>query len=48
MGTRNPEDLDRLFAGALNTGNVDALMDLYEIGPRARPSTTAVPLEGRR
>jgi len=30
MGTRNPEDLDRLFAGALNTGNIDALMDLYE------------------
>ena len=28
--------------------DVYALMDLYEIGPRARPSTTAVPLEGPR
>lgn len=30
MSTRNPEDLDRLFAGALNTGNIDELMTLYE------------------
>jgi uncharacterized protein (TIGR02246 family) len=33
MAARNPEDLDRLFAGALNTGNIEELMTLYE--PRA-------------
>jgi len=30
MAARNPEDLDRLFAGALNTGNIEELMTLYE------------------
>ena len=30
MSARNPEDLDRLFAGALNTGNIEELMTLYE------------------
>jgi uncharacterized protein (TIGR02246 family) len=30
MAARNPEDLDRLFAGALNTGNIEELMSLYE------------------
>jgi len=30
MAARNPEDLDRLFAGALNTGNIEELMALYE------------------
>ncbi|HEY4137785.1 MAG TPA: SgcJ/EcaC family oxidoreductase [Casimicrobiaceae bacterium] len=30
MAARNPEDLDRLFAGALNTGNIEELMGLYE------------------
>ena len=30
MTIRNPEDLDRVFAGALNTGNIDELMALYE------------------
>ena len=30
MAARNPEDLDRLFAGALNTGNLEELMGLYE------------------
>jgi uncharacterized protein (TIGR02246 family) len=30
MSARNPEDLDRIFAGALNTGNIEELMSLYE------------------
>ena len=30
MAARNPEDLDRVFAGALNTGNLDELVSLYE------------------
>jgi len=30
MAARNPEDLDRLFAGALNTGNIEELMAIYE------------------
>ena len=30
MAARRPEELDRLFAQALNAGNLDALMALYE------------------
>ena len=30
MTARTPEDLDRLFAEALNTGKLDALVALYE------------------
>lgn len=30
MPARTPEDLDRLFAEALNAGNIDALVALYE------------------
>ena len=30
MAARNPEDLDRLFAGSLNSGNIEELMSLYE------------------
>jgi uncharacterized protein (TIGR02246 family) len=30
MTARTPEDLDRLFAEALNKGNLDALVALYE------------------
>jgi uncharacterized protein (TIGR02246 family) len=30
MAARNPEDLDRLFAGALNSGDIEGLMALYE------------------
>ena len=29
MGARAPEDLDRLFAIALNSGDLEALMSLY-------------------
>ena len=30
MAARRPEELDRLFAQALNAGNLDALLALYE------------------
>jgi uncharacterized protein (TIGR02246 family) len=30
MAASRPEDLDRLFAQALNAGNIDALLALYE------------------
>lgn len=30
MPARRPEELDRLFSEGLNTGNIDALMALYE------------------
>lgn len=30
MPARNPEELDRLFSEALNSGNLDALVALYE------------------
>jgi ketosteroid isomerase-like protein len=42
MPARTPEDLDRLFAQALNTGNVDALVALYEPGASltASPGST--------
>ena len=38
MAARNPEDLDRLFAGALNTGNIEELMELYEPQASLMPS----------
>jgi len=38
MGARNPEDLDRLFAGAMNAGNLDALAELYEPQASLTPS----------
>ena len=30
MPARNPEDIDRLFAAALNGGDLDALVALHE------------------
>ena len=30
MPARNPDEVDMLFQGALNSGNVDAIMELYE------------------
>ncbi|MBI2753728.1 MAG: nuclear transport factor 2 family protein [Betaproteobacteria bacterium] len=30
MPARNPEEIDRLFSDALNAGNLDALVALYE------------------
>jgi uncharacterized protein (TIGR02246 family) len=41
MPARTPEDLDRLFAGAMNAGNVDALMELYE------PQASLMPAPGK-
>lgn len=41
MRARNPEDLHRLFAAALNAGDRDALMSLYE------PDATLVPQPGQ-
>jgi uncharacterized protein (TIGR02246 family) len=38
MPARNPEDVDRLFGEALNAGNVDALVALYEPGASLTPS----------
>jgi len=37
MAARAPEDLDRLFAIALNAGDVEALMSLYEPQASLRP-----------
>lgn len=37
MAARTPEDLDRLFAVALNAGDIDGLMRLYEPGAAMRP-----------
>lgn len=41
MPARNPEDLHRLFAAALNAGDRDALMSLYA------PDATLVPQPGQ-
>jgi uncharacterized protein (TIGR02246 family) len=41
MAARNPEDLDRLFAGAMNAGNLDALVELYE------PQASLTPAPGK-
>jgi uncharacterized protein (TIGR02246 family) len=40
MPARNPEELDRLFSEALNAGNLDALVALYE------PQATLMPEPG--
>jgi len=37
MAARNPEDLDRLFAEALNAGDLASLMRLYEPQATIRP-----------
>jgi uncharacterized protein (TIGR02246 family) len=37
MAAHTPEDLDRLFAVALNAGDIDGLMRLYEPGAAMRP-----------
>jgi uncharacterized protein (TIGR02246 family) len=37
MGARTPEDLDRLFALALNSGDLEALLRLYEPQAALRP-----------
>ena len=42
MPARTPEDVDRLFAEALNAGNVDALVELYE------PQASLSPSPGKR
>ena len=41
MAARTPEDVDRLFAEALNAGNLDALAALYE------PQATLMPSPGK-
>jgi uncharacterized protein (TIGR02246 family) len=41
MPARTPEDLDRLYAGAFNAGNLEALMDLYD------PHATLAPSPGK-
>ena len=41
MAARTPEDLDRLFAGAMNAGNLDALVALYE------PQASLTPAPGK-
>lgn len=38
MPARNPEDIDRLFAAALNGGDLDALVALYEPQASLTPS----------
>ena len=38
MGARTPEDLDRLFAQALNSGDLEALLRLYEPRAALRPA----------
>jgi ketosteroid isomerase-like protein len=38
MGARTPEDLDRLFAAALNAGDLEALIRLYEPRAALRPA----------
>jgi uncharacterized protein (TIGR02246 family) len=42
MAARSPDDLDRLFADALNAGNLDALVALYE------PTASLCPSPGQR
>ena len=37
MAANTPEDLDRLFAVALNAGDIEGLMRLYEPGAAMRP-----------
>ena len=40
MGARTPEDIDHQFAKALNSGNIEALVALYE------PNATLTPQPG--
>jgi ketosteroid isomerase-like protein len=42
MGARTPEDLDRLFARALNSADLDAMVGLYEPGATLRPAPAEV------
>ena len=42
MTARTPEDVDRLFAEALNAGNIDALVALYE------PEASLSPAPGKQ
>jgi uncharacterized protein (TIGR02246 family) len=42
MAARAPEDLDRLFAAALNSGDIEALMRLYEPQAALRPAPDQV------
>ena len=42
MAARTPEDVDRLFAEALNAGNLDALVALYE------PEASLSPAPGKQ
>ena len=42
MTARTPEDLDRLFADALNSGDLEALMRLYEPQAALRPAPDQV------
>ena len=46
MSARNPEDLDRLFASALNAGDLEALVGLYEPEATLRPAPSET-VEGR-
>jgi len=41
MGANNPEDMHKLFTAAFNTGNLEALMALYE------PDAQVVPQPGQ-
>ncbi len=38
MGARTPEDLDHLFARALNSGDIEAMIGLYESQAALRPA----------
>jgi len=42
MAARTPEDVDRLFAAALNAGDIDALVALYE------PEASLSPAPGKQ
>ena len=42
MPARNPEELDRLFSDALNSGNLDALVALYEPQATLTPEPSQV------
>ena len=42
MPARNPEELDRLFSDALNSGNLDALVALYEPHATLTPEPSQV------
>ena len=42
MGARTPEDLDRLFANALNAGDMEAMIALYEPKAALRPAPSQI------